>query len=1479
MYEGEERTWASRVSHYLLQLIFPLMLVRVKLYFLIILLTLPLAVSFAQRVPAGYPLSGTTRTHYDPQTIVVKLAPAPTTGARLSKGTDRLSQIRLEQGVAEVVKALPGRKSAPSSRLASRSAKVDIENIYKIRLHPDTDILSLIQKFSQMEGIVYAEPYFLLEPLGTTNASYEPDDPEAAISGGRQDYLSSINAYEAWGIEQGDSSVTIGVLDTGIEFGHQDLSDNLLRNENDPINGIDDDGDGYVDNFTGWDFADNDNDPSADQSSHGTNVSGVSSATTDNGVGMAGTGFASSYVPIKIFRSTDGTFNQGYEAIAYAADMGYKVLNLSWGGANAYSQFGQDMINYAVLEKDVVIVAAAGNSGQQEDFYPASFENVLSVAQSDNNGNRMGATTSSYFVDLMAPGQGIFTTAENDTYRLASGSSLATPLVAGTAALMRARFPDMSALQIMEKLRLSTQDVQDQSANSGYEETLGNGFLDMAQAVSEQATPALRMTSFQHENHAGNYAFYRDTLNIRATITNFLSPAAEAKVTLSSPSQYVSMLDSVFTIGSLDSLARADNREQPFRLRLAEDTPPLEQLYFRLAYEADGYTDYQYFFIVTSPDYTELDNGVIRLALGSQAQIGEDNDRNGLIFRGDTLARHMGLIIAAGKDSTSDNAINDFALKTYNSDFSSVKNIRFGKSESVDRLITSTFEDANADNPLSLRIEQQWLTDTAGSAQELLISEYRLINRGSDSLFSLHPAIFADWDIRNALSNRAGWDAANHLAYVYDDSLYAGLALLGQSTAAHYAIDKLDLNGNTADLQGGAFSDSLRYVWLSSDTPKNEAGASGAGNDVAQLLGAEIDTLTPNEDTRVAFAWVFATDLVQLQQQVALAQEKYDSHRQQPLLGFTVYACNDSTATIQPPEDGTYRFYRDPLGDELLAEDTAYTTGPLVGDTLLYIADISEGYEKPLETIAIRMLEPQALFGVKEVRQGSFFNDTLFLNTTDAATLIFEDQSVDAVGWQWDFGNGYQDTRQHPSTIYDTEGTYTVRLRASSAAACVNETSRTLTVIRRAEKPLVTDQWVCRAEAVSLQASNTDQIAVYSDADLTQLLFSGQAFTSAPLTNDTVFYVVNVASAYESVAALAEVKVIQPEVDIHYQLDTSGNGKYLLSMWAIPQDTNNPPTNYQWYVEDQLVGSGDTITYDYSQQHANGQDFEVRLSFQQSEAGVSCQQAVSKLVRLGQSPDPTLDNQRVCRGESVSLRPTNGQLFYFYTDADLTEPVYTGSSYTVAEVQGQMTFYITNIDSLRESSATEVQVILNRFADFSLSEDTLFLQEQQEVTFEAFSLNEDITEISWQWDLGDGLLLNRGSNFTQAYDSVGEYQIRLVALTRDGCSNTITKTLVVKNITSVEQALENESLLLYPNPSSGIFTLANERWNYQKIMLHLYDVQGKALCNGSVLYDELPVQIDLHVLAGHPLPDGVYTLRLQVAGKQFSRQLMLRAGR
>ena len=326
---------------------------------------------------------------------------------------------------------------------------------------------------------------------------YTPNDPQADPVSGSQNHLTVVNAYEAWEVEKGDSSVVIGILDTGVTLDHEDLKNNIYLNEADPIDGIDNDLDGYVDNYYGWDFADEDNDPT-DVHGHGTMVSGIAAARTDNAKGIAGTGFNSKLMPVKIYTSVGTWFYNGYEAILYAAQKGCKVINLSWGSANSYSRYAEDIINTAVLDYDVVIIAAAGNSNANEDFYPASYDNVLSVANTQKNSPNIdlkapGSTFSPY-VDIAAPGVGIYTTRRGSTtnYGGGSGTSMSCPMVVGTAALIRAHYPELNALQVMERLRVTADDIYSVGDNAQYKELLGKGRLNMYQALVDSTSSSVR---------------------------------------------------------------------------------------------------------------------------------------------------------------------------------------------------------------------------------------------------------------------------------------------------------------------------------------------------------------------------------------------------------------------------------------------------------------------------------------------------------------------------------------------------------------------------------------------------------------------------------------------------------------------------------------------------------------------------------------------------------------------------------------------------------------------------------------------------------------------------------------------------------------------------------------------------------------------------------------------------------------------------
>ena len=275
--------------------------------------------------------------------------------------------------------------------------------------------------------------------------------------------MTMIDAPRAWSLSTGSSSVVVAVVDTGVDYTHVDLAANMWTNPGEIAgNGIDDDGNGFVDDVHGYDFANNDSDP-MDDNAHGTHVSGTIAAAANNGLGVAGVNWSSSIMALKFLNSGgSGYSSDAVRAINYATMMrtqygvNVRVMNNSWGGAG-YSYAMYNAIE-ASNNADILFIAAAGNSGSNNDAspqYPANYtnSNVISVAAVSQSGqlasfSSYGATT----VDLAAPGVSIYSTIPGNRYAAYSGTSMATPHVAGVAALAFAYAPDATAAQVRDAM-------------------------------------------------------------------------------------------------------------------------------------------------------------------------------------------------------------------------------------------------------------------------------------------------------------------------------------------------------------------------------------------------------------------------------------------------------------------------------------------------------------------------------------------------------------------------------------------------------------------------------------------------------------------------------------------------------------------------------------------------------------------------------------------------------------------------------------------------------------------------------------------------------------------------------------------------------------------------------------------------------------------------------------------------------------------
>lgn len=368
---------------------------------------------------------------------------------------------------------------------AHGNALVDLSRIFRLSLPQDADLASATRTLRATGKFDWVEHTTFSESFST------PNDPFVES----QNHLTQIGAFAAWDVSQGDTNVVIGVTDTSFDLLHQDLQDNLKLNYNDPIDGLDNDNDGFTDNFAGWDIESNDNDLFVNNNFHGTGVLAVSSASTNNGIGIAGVGYNCMYLPVKI-GSNAGTIitADGYEAITYCADRDCKVINCSWG-TTTFSNLGQDVVNYATFNMDALVVAAAGNLAVEEFRYPASFANALSVTGVHNNdvfNNGSNPTfTWADSVDLCAQGFNVFTTATfngNPVYQATGGTSYAAPQVSGAAAIVRSQFPCLTAIETADMLLASAVDIESIGTNGSYTGKIGKR-LDMAAALTPSADP------------------------------------------------------------------------------------------------------------------------------------------------------------------------------------------------------------------------------------------------------------------------------------------------------------------------------------------------------------------------------------------------------------------------------------------------------------------------------------------------------------------------------------------------------------------------------------------------------------------------------------------------------------------------------------------------------------------------------------------------------------------------------------------------------------------------------------------------------------------------------------------------------------------------------------------------------------------------------------------------------------------------------
>jgi subtilisin family serine protease len=805
--------------------------------------------------------------YYLAHTVVVKLKNQSTGG--LSKAQNVTAQLnnKLSKFKFSSAKALFG------TGTSAEAAKLN--NIMLVKFDAQDDPLSVAKKIKETSSdIEWAEPKYVRKIVSTVN------DP----SRNSQYYLDLINANGAWSISTGDASVIIAIVDCGVDWSHPDLYANIWHNPNPSSVNHD---------TIGWDFGGStgtaDNNPIEDYPAHGTLVAGVASAVTNNGVGVAGVGYNCKIMPVKVSEGDNYNVTRdepyivyGYEGIKYAADNGAKVINCSWGSAG-YSNAEQEVIDYAIA-KGALVIAAAGNDGSSEKFYPAGYAGVLSVAATDANDNVTNWSNYGPEVKVAAPGSNIYSTWQPNTYTSGDGTSFSSPMVAGLAALVTSHFPAYAPLQVAEQIRVNCDNID--AKNPAYKYQVGRGRINAYNAINNSNSISVRAVGIEASDSTtggnSNGIFEPgETISLSVRFVNYLQPVQNLTVSLVSLNPYATVQNASINKSSMGTL-ETDNSDSKFSFTLASTLPYDTTLQFILQYsDGSGYSDFQLIDIPVNPSYNTQSGNNVSLTITSKGALGYNDYPgnllgNGFRFKnGNNFLFEGALMYGTSSTTIEDAARNGTDGNTQDNSFAMVQpfNLQIPGDLTYERGIT-IFNDNNDTSKLGITTRLDSYTFTSSPDNNYIILKYSFINNSQSSISNFYAGVYFDWDMVDGSGDSAAYDAQGHLGYVKHaasafDTLIA-TALISSTDYGYWAILNDASDGHFGVYTG--FTSAEKWTALSSGTTVKPSAGTG---DISEVTSGGPYSILAGDTLKVAFAVAAGNSLDDLRSAISSARSKY----------------------------------------------------------------------------------------------------------------------------------------------------------------------------------------------------------------------------------------------------------------------------------------------------------------------------------------------------------------------------------------------------------------------------------------------------------------------------------------------------------------------------------------------------------------------------------------------------------------------------
>jgi serine protease len=775
----------------------------------------------------------------------------------------------------------------------------------------------VLSRLSKIKWIKHAEPHFLPE------LSYVPNDDSVGVQYG----LQKIQAFAAWDIHRGDTATIIGITDTGIDPNHPDLSANIARNWADPENGVDDDQDGFIDNFLGWDTGNDDNNPTSDGNFHGQHVTGLSSAVADNTTGMAGSGFNCRFVHVKIANS-NGSLTGAYDGLVYCAEKGYKIINCSWGGTQ-YSPINEEILRYVSVNLDCIVFCGAGNNSNNKPFYPSAYPYAFAVGSTNAEDHKSDFSNFGFFLDAYAPGDLVLSTWANGGYLYSGGTSMASPLVAGCAGILRSAFPNENSRQIGERLKVTADKIDTLPFNLPWQGLMGDGRINIFKALTTTGIPAPVLHEIIASDGNDNQFLPGDTLEIRGLITNYLYGANNVILRDFSVDGFLIPLEAERNLGAIAGMESISLENTPLKFRIAENVPLNQTAVIRFEFEADGVVRSQFYNLSLHADFVNIEHNDIAISVGSSGLFGVrgTGSLRGLGFQYQNLQDLLyegGLMLGLDESRVADRVR---GTPQADNDFQAIWRIHQNAPfEGSSIQYRGLFAGTQPDFPLL--IKQRAISDSVAENRNFIILEYQIKNTGSESYSNVAAGLFADWDLIDPGSNATDYSSSERCAYVYTlpvDSVYTGIGLLTAQTPVCHAIDNVPGGAGGINMFDG-YSSADKFQSLTNNRFTTGAGANGT--DVLSVLSASAISLSPGDSVTVAFSLLAGRSLEEL---LASAEQSASFYAQQGQV-LQVKALVEERVLYPNPTQSNFQIRGNPADKAVLLSLTGQTVAEIYPD-------------------------------------------------------------------------------------------------------------------------------------------------------------------------------------------------------------------------------------------------------------------------------------------------------------------------------------------------------------------------------------------------------------------------------------------------------------------------------------------------------------------------------------------------------------------